>query len=181
VVRCTYEVFTAREAGRQLEFMRHVRRAHDFARPLAAHVIQLIDLDPPSSHARRGRRVLDWQHEVRDRARVPGLVPLHLDGVAGRGVERLDGLAVGGWHVARHVVAGEVCDGGVGRGHADADVGAGRGVVDEDGVEVLVGGGGCHDGGGKEDGFGQHGEVVWLVGWLVGGGVGRGGSDRGSR
>jgi L-ascorbate metabolism protein UlaG (beta-lactamase superfamily) len=136
--------------------MGHVRRAHDFARPFSAHVIHLIDLDPSCARACRGRRIFHRKHVVRDRARVPGLVPLHLDRVTRRGVERLDGLAVGGRHVARHVVAGEVRDRGVGGRHADADGWAGGDVVDEDGVKVLVGGDGGYESGGEE-GFVEHG------------------------
>jgi hypothetical protein len=154
----TYEVLAARKSSRQLELVRHVRRAHDLARPLAAHVVQLVNLDPSCARARRARRVLYGKHVVRDRARVSGLVPLHFDRVARRSVESLDGAARRGRHVARHVGAGEVRDGGVGRGHADADVRAGRGVVDEDGAQVLVGGRGGYESGGEE-GFGEH---VWF-------------------
>lgn len=73
------------------------------------------------------------------------VIPLHLDAVACFGINGLDCRAVGRWHVARHVVACYIFDGRVGGRHPDPNLVAGRGVVDPDLVEVLVGGDGADE------------------------------------
>tara|TARA_R110002003_G_scaffold191_19_gene14848 strand:- start:14250 stop:14675 length:426 start_codon:yes stop_codon:yes gene_type:complete len=126
----TYKILSAGKTSRKLEFMRHVRRLHDFIRPLAIHIVELVDLEPACALACRRRRVVDGEQEVRDGAWVARRVPLHFDRVACGGFHRGDGAAVSRRHVAGHVGRGDIHDGRVGGRHPDADLVAGRLVVD---------------------------------------------------
>lgn len=120
--------------------MRHVLRLHNLIRPLPIHIIHLINLCPRPD-TRRLRGIADGAKEhVRDGTRVRGRVPCHLDRVTSLGGD--GGHARGHYvavDVAGNVVAGDVRDGIVARGHADSDLVPGRDAVDPELVEVLVG------------------------------------------
>lgn len=93
---------------------------------------------------------------MRDRPRMRRRVPLDFDRVAGS--SRTDGFGARHGvtvHVAGDVVGGDVGDGAVGGGHADALLEAGGDAVDPELVEVLVGLDG-REGKGEEEGGGVH-------------------------
>jgi hypothetical protein len=135
--------------------MHHVIRAHDIACPLPTHVVLLVDLEPPGTDTSRSARVVHGHQVVRNRAGMTTLVPLDLDSVAGGSCERLDGDAVGRWHVAGHVVGGDVLDGRVAGRHADTDGLSFCDIVDPELLPILVGRDGGDEGRGEE-GFGEH-------------------------
>lgn len=135
--------------------MCHVVGLHDFARPFPSLGVQLVDLEPAASNTSVGRGVGDGLEEVCDWAWVARVVPLHLDAVAGFGVNGLDSRIRGTGDVACHVIGCHVLDGAVVGWHPDADLVAWSGVVDPELVEILVSGGGGHEGC-SEEGLGQH-------------------------
>jgi hypothetical protein len=151
----TYEVLSACEAGRQLEFVRHVVGLHDFAGPLSVDGVELVNLEPSGSCTGVGCGIVYGLEEVGDGTGVAGVVPLDLDGVTSAGLDGLDGGWVGGRNVAGHVVALDISDGAVGGWHPDADLVARGLIVDPELVEVLVGRDG-RDKGSSEECFGEH-------------------------
>ena len=151
------QVLAGSQAGGQLELVGAVAGLHDLVGPLAADLVLLVDLEPARTDAVGLAGIVHGAvQEVGNGTRVAGVVPLHLDGVALGGGDRLDARGhLGAPHVARHVVGGYVRDGAVGRGHPDADLVAWCLVVDPELVEVLVGGSDAQEGRG-EDGLGEH-------------------------
>lgn len=161
----TYEILAAGEAGWELELVRHVVRLHDFARPLSSFGVEFIDLEPAAAYTRVGRCIVDGLEEVCDRAWVAGVVPLDFDAVACFGVDGHDGGTRGARHIAGHVIAGYILDGGVAWWHPDADLVAWGGIIDPELMEVLVGGGSSHEGCSKKS-LGEHFDWSLEKSWL---------------
>ena len=149
------QVFSAGKASRQLEFVAHVVRAHNFAGPLSADIVKLINLEPAIAFASSSRSIIDCLEVVCDGTRVSRLVPLDLDGVTSAGIEGLDGRAVSRRDVASHVFARHVHDRAVVWWHADAALVARSHIVDPNLVEVLMSRDGRDESGSKEC-LGEH-------------------------
>jgi hypothetical protein len=104
----TYEVLSACEATRKLEFMHEAIRLHHIACPLSVDKVEFIDLEPPITDASVCRSVFDGLEEVGDRTWVDDGGPLDLDGVASLGFDCRDRWSALHRYVAGHVVALDV-------------------------------------------------------------------------
>jgi hypothetical protein len=109
-VGATYKVIPTCQVRRQFKLIRHALCGHDLVGPLPADKLDLVDLGPVADAGSHGGIGDGAEEVVGDGARVGGLVPLDLDGVAcvgGDGLDtRGDAVAV---DIAGYVVAVEVC------------------------------------------------------------------------
>lgn len=105
-----YEILSACEAVRKLEFMHKVVRLHLVACPpsLSIDKVELIDLEPSSTDASVCNSVFDRLEKMGDRTGVNDGGPLDLDRVTSLGFKCLDNWCVLDGNIAGHVVAIDV-------------------------------------------------------------------------
>jgi hypothetical protein len=159
---CTYKVLSACQAIRKLEFMHEVVRLHHIACPLSVGKVQFVDLEPPITDASICNSVFDGFEKVGDGTGVHEGGPLDLDGVASLGFDCRDSRCALDGDVTGHVVALDICYGRVVWCLPNADVEAGRLVVDPYLLQDLVGRG-SGDQSSRKERLGEHLEVWRFV------------------